>query len=95
MAGRGGALATDAARLLSARALQPLVIFFALEAELVDQLRVGLKVLRQVDGERPRVDLGIVDRQLDLERAEVRSAELFGHLPGVVSAAARQRCDAQ
>src|SRR5258705_2473512 len=69
------------ARLLSARALQPLVIVFALEAELVDQLRVGLEGLRQVDSERPRVDLGIVDRQLDLEGAEVRAAELFGHLP--------------
>ena len=75
-------------RLLSARALQPLVIFFALEAELVDQLRVRLEVLRQVDGERPRVGLGIVDRQLDLEGAEVRAAELFRHLPGVAHRAA-------
>src|SRR4249919_566042 len=62
----------SATRLLSSRALQPLVILLALEAELVDEFRVGLDALRQADGERLRVDLRVVDRQLDLERPEVR-----------------------
>src|SRR2546426_1219448 len=74
--------------LLPARSLQPLVIFLALEAELVDQFRVGFETLRQVDGEQLRVDLRIVNRQLDLECPEVRPPNLLGHLRGVAHRAA-------
>src|SRR5438105_875028 len=53
---------------LSSRTLQPLVVLLALQAELVDELRVGLKCVGQLDGERLRVDLRIVDGHLDLKR---------------------------
>src|SRR5262245_15559583 len=74
--------------LLAARALQPFVILLSLEAKFVDELGVGLEALRESDGERLRVNLRIVNGQLDLHRAEVGTPELLGHLRDVAHRAA-------
>src|SRR5438034_6258578 len=66
--------------LLTAQALQPVVVLLALQAKLVDEIRVGFQGLGQVDGKRLRVHLRIVNREFDLESAEVRAAHLLRHL---------------
>jgi len=45
--------------------------------DLVDQLRIGRELLPQGHGPRPRVRLGIVDRDLDVHVAEVAAVEAF------------------
>src|SRR2546426_9033924 len=49
-------------------------------SELVDQFRVELDGLPQRHSPRTRIDLRIVDRQLDVERSVVRPAHPFRHL---------------
>src|SRR5437667_1731804 len=69
--------------LLPPRALQPLVILLALEAKLVDEIRVRFQAVGQVHGERLRVHLRIVNREFDFECAKVRAADSLRHLRGV------------
>src|SRR5689334_13556673 len=81
-----------ATELLSPRSLHPLVRLLVLQTELVDQIRIELDVLRERHGERLRIVLRIVDRQLDLERAEIGPADPFGH-HGLVAHRAAPRVD--
>src|SRR6185436_13910999 len=74
--------------LQSSRPLHPLVRLFVLEAELVDQFRIELDVLAQLDGERLRVILRIVDGELDVECPVVRPRDPLGHLGDVAHRAA-------
>src|SRR5215467_4515908 len=74
--------------LLSPRPLEPFVVLLALGAELVDEFGIGLERLAERDGERLRVDLRIVDRHLDVHRAEVLAVEFLRHLRGVAHRAA-------
>src|SRR5512138_3646096 len=80
--------AASTRNLLPPRSLQPLVIFFAFGAELVDELRVGFERLRERDGEGLRVRLRIVDRHFDLERPEAWPPDLLRHLRGAAHRAA-------
>jgi hypothetical protein len=54
--------------------------FLSFGTDLVDELRVGGKLLPQRDGPRLRVGLGIVDRDLDVEMSEVRSPDTLANL---------------
>src|SRR5262249_37717722 len=74
--------------LFTPRSLQPVVIPLALGAELVDELRIGLELLREGDCEWLRVDLRIVDRDLNLERPEIRTSDLLRHLRDIAHRAA-------
>src|SRR5678815_1858747 len=62
-----------------------LLVFVADE---FDHLLVDHESLVHADGERFRVSLRVVNRDIDFERAEVRSAEPFGHLQSVAVRAA-------
>ena len=67
-----GRVLTGLHHLFPARPDHPLVGLLALGADLVHQLGVELDELCQLHRERLRVDLGIVDGEIDLERAVVR-----------------------
>src|SRR5262245_54026911 len=52
---------------------------FVLQANVIEQLRVEHDGMMQRDGPRRGVGLGIVDRDFDVEPAEVDASEALGH----------------
>src|SRR6267154_4899818 len=57
-------------------------VLLVLQANIIQQLRIGCKDLRNLDGPRLRVGLRIIDRELDFQRPVVRAPESFRD-PGV------------
>jgi hypothetical protein len=58
-----------------------------LEADELDQVGIRQQALVDPDGPRLRVGLRVVDRDVDLQGAEVRAPEAFDDLPSDVSGA--------
>ena len=59
---------------------QVIQVLLILKAHVVDEIRIKLDVLIEVNAPRFRIGLGIVDRQIDFQPSKIRPADALGDL---------------
>jgi len=63
-------------------------VLFILQADFIDEFRIGAELLPQTDGPRLRIRLGIIHRYFDFEMSKIRPPDLLTEFGGVGNDAA-------